>query len=991
MAHGTRTPFRHKTINPPLSPYPQHPSAPPPISPQPMQIYYQNAPPQYLHTSYPVYNVQPTHFQTPPPTQTPNYRNKPSYERRPTKTYTPLAEPIAQLYERLKQAGYVSPIPALRVDVCAKWYDPNKVCAYHSGMKGHTTEVCRALKDKVQMLIDTKTIQLKDPTPNVANNPLPNHQVNMVEAEEAMSTTAQAPLIVQGLAPFEVEVAAPRSPFAVYKASSPIQCDTHAVPWDYNKKETNVEETDVATGVTRSGRIYTSKNLVQGSSSKSKAPVVELEDQSIWKKVKAKEYSVIEQLSKTPSQISILELLQSSETHRDALLKILGEAYVPSNITHGEDKVINKALVDAGSGLNICPLSTLTRPGVDSAKIQTWKMNVRAFDGSQRGTIGEITLDMLIGPVTFPIAFQILDIPSSYNLLLGRPWIHMAGAVPSTHHQCLKFEWDYEEAVVHGEKGHPVYTIEGRENMDGEMYHTVELVGNIELQPWFSQKIIDMMAWFGFKLGKGLGAELQGIVEPIQPVRHSTTFGLGYKYTTEEWLDWRPPRDGYYYPLKKPIPPLYQSFRSADFMGGSIDEISDDLKGLSLTKEEGKVCNVVINEEEKGGPSGSKEAKISVSNWTLTPSRPRRASGKIHYKNVESETIAYNETAQLNINDLEEVEDNEVPEELIKRFEEFEEKPNPNLVETEVVNLGNAEVIQETWVSIHMTKEDKKEHDRAKYFNRSPSTATDPACPPIKQKLRKYKPEMSLKIKEEVSTQLDAGILQVTEYPTWLANVVPMPKKDGKVRVCVDYRDLNKASPKDNFPLPNIHILIDNCAKHETQSFVDCFAGYHQIEMHKDDSEKTAFITPWGIYNYKVMPFGLKNAGAMYMRAMTTLFHDMIHKEIDVYVDDVIIKSKESSNHLEDLRKFFARLHKYNLKLNPAKCVFGVPAGRLLVFIVSRRGIELEPSKIKAIRDLPPPKSKKEDAAVKWTSECQQAFDKIKDYLSNPPVYFSIG
>ena len=254
-------------------------------------------------------------------------------------------------------------------------------------------------------------------------------------------------------------------------------------------------------------------------------------------------------------------------------------------------------------------------------------MNVRAFDGSERGTIGEITLDMLIGHVTFPIAFQILDIPSSYNLLLGRPWIHMAGAVPSTLHQCLKFEWDYEEVVVHGEKGHPVYTIEGRENMDGEMYHTVELVGNIELQPWFSQKIIDMMAWFGFELGKGLGAKLQGIVEPIQPVRHSTTFGLGYKYTTEEWLDWRPPRDGYYYPLKKPIPPLYQSFRSAGFMGDNIDEISDDLKGLSLTKEEGKVCNVVINEEEKGGPSGSKEAKISVSNWTSTPSRPRRASG----------------------------------------------------------------------------------------------------------------------------------------------------------------------------------------------------------------------------------------------------------------------------------------------------------------------------------------------------------------------------
>ncbi|XP_060179912.1 uncharacterized protein LOC132609777 [Lycium barbarum] len=240
---------------------------------------------------------------------------------------------------------------------------------------------------------------------------------------------------------------------------------------------------------------------------------------------------------------------------------------------------------------------------------------------------------------------------------------------------------------------------------------------------------------------------------------------------------------------------------------------------------------------------------------------------------------------------------------------------------------------------------------------------------------------------------------------------------DGKVRVCVDYRDLNKASPKDDFPLPNIHMLIDNCAKHELQSFVDCYAGYHQILMNEEDAEKTAFITPWGVYYYRVMPFGLKNAGATYMRAMTTIFHDMIHKEIEVYVDDIIIKSRKSSDHLTDLRKFFDRLRRYNLKLNPAKCAFGVPAGKLLGFIVSRRGIELDPSKIKTIQELPAPKSRKDvmsflgrlnyisrfiaqstvicepiikllrkDAPTTWTEDCQRAFDKIKEYLSSPPV-----
>ncbi|XP_049372640.1 extensin-like [Solanum verrucosum] len=107
MTQGTRTPYKYRATTPPPSPYPQtpYPSAPPPISPHPMPVYYQNAPLQYQQASYPVYNAQPTYFQTPPPTQTPNYRNRSPYERKPTKNYTPLAKSIAQLYERLKEAG----------------------------------------------------------------------------------------------------------------------------------------------------------------------------------------------------------------------------------------------------------------------------------------------------------------------------------------------------------------------------------------------------------------------------------------------------------------------------------------------------------------------------------------------------------------------------------------------------------------------------------------------------------------------------------------------------------------------------------------------------------------------------------------------------------------------------------------------------------------------------------------------------------------------
>ena len=196
---------------------------------------------------------------------------------------------------------------------------------------------------------------------------------------------------------------------------------------------------------------------------------------------------------------------------------------------------------------------------------------------------------------------------------------------------------------------------------------------------------------------------------------------------------------------------------------------------------------------------------------------------------------------------------------------------------------------------------------------------TNPTMKPVKQKLRRIKLEWTLKIKE-VKKQYNAGFLRVVNYLEWLANVVLVPKKDGKVRVCVDFRDLNKASPKDYFPLPHIDILVDNIARHALLSFMDGFSGYHQIKMALEDMEKTFFITPWWTYYYKVMLFGLKNAGATYQRATTTLLHDLIHKEVEVYVDDMIVKSKDREGHIPALRKFFKRIQFYKLWLNPKKC-----------------------------------------------------------------------
>ena len=142
--------------------------------------------------------------------------------------------------------------------------------------------------------------------------------------------------------------------------------------------------------------------------------------------------------------------------------------------------------------------------------------------------------------------------------------------------------------------------------------------------------------------------------------------------------------------------------------------------------------------------------------------------------------------------------------------------------------------------------------------------------------------------------------------------------------MCVDFSDLNKACPKDDFPLPHIDVIVDSAASSAMYSFMDGFSGYNQIMMAVMDKFKNAFIIEWGTYYYKVMHFGLKNTGATYQRVATALFHDMMHKEVEVYVDDMMVKSETREGHFKALDKFLARLEKYNLRLNPKKmCLWG--------------------------------------------------------------------
>ena len=166
-----------------------------------------------------------------------------------------------------------------------------------------------------------------------------------------------------------------------------------------------------------------------------------------------------------------------------------------------------------------------------------------------------------------------------------------------------------------------------------------------------------------------------------------------------------------------------------------------------------------------------------------------------------------------------------------------------------------------------------------------------PDSKPVRQKFHKMTPGWAEKITEEVKKQLEARFIEVAHYPEWVANIVPVPKKDGRVRMCVDFRDLNKACPKDNFPLPHIDVLVDNVAGSSLFSAVDGYAGYNQIFMADDDKLKTTFVTEFGTFCYHVMPFGLKNAGATYQRMVNEVFKTSLDKNMKVYVDDMMVKS----------------------------------------------------------------------------------------------------
>jgi hypothetical protein len=218
-------------------------------------------------------------------------------------------------------------------------------------------------------------------------------------------------------------------------------------------------------------------------------------------------------------------------------------------------------------------------------------------------------------------------------------------------------------------------------------------------------------------------------------------------------------------------------------------------------------------------------------------------------------------------------------------------------------------------------------------------------------------------VKEEVDQLLQAGFIQPCRCADWVSNIIPVEKKNiGKIQICVDFRNLNRATLKDEYPMPIADLLIISALSNKVISFLNGNKGYNQIFTAKEDVSKTAFcyLGFVGLFEWVVMTFGLKNAGAMYQRAMNLIFHDLLGVLMEVYIDDVVVKSVGFEEHMTDLKLSLKRMKKYGLRLNPLKCAFGVTSGRFLGFIVHERDIQIDPKKIESIGKIGEPVCKKD-------------------------------
>ncbi|PKI49448.1 hypothetical protein CRG98_030180 [Punica granatum] len=861
--------------------------------------------------------------------------------------------------------------------------NPNLRCEYHLGAPGHSHDNCWKLQQKIQEMIEKNEISFNVvKPPNVQANPLLNHgsssgpTINVISicaiGEEEGKKEDHVPFVIEYVLEeatigFTGSGALPTPSVIEVLAREPYQ--DSRVPWTYEGSVGNLEQQMSVMGMTCSGLVYKNPK----ATNKGKTPTVALEAASqaapipakkvteeeakaFMKVIKASEYQVVEQMGKSLAHISLLALLLSSEEHQEALLKVLTAAQVPKEMAPSQiEETISTIFSNAisffydefpseGYGFHghctSSAISTLKQINVHFNRIRPSKTAVRAFDGSQREVNGEIDLLIDIGPCLLSVTFQRLKFIVEDRIIT------------------VKGEEDY---VINKETVVPYISIEDDQNLPFHSFETISVIKDYgEVSPSQADLMVGkFMLQHNYIPGIGLRANGQGITHPIEIEEYKNRRGLSFHLlamrlskhtrvvtsTNSQHTTGRINRG-------IPVPPLSHFFSGPpSIVGGTLDGPYSDSKGAPVSAPD---IYAVTQETPQGVYLRPTQENEELNNWISVSC----------YSAVVADVEGFNKSCR-------------VPE-IKESLQRLEYHQLTSVEPIEEINVGTEEKPHTLKIGTGL---DPTQRARMIYFLEEYQEVfawsyVDMPGLDSSIHLRWQQADLLLCIKEEVVKQINVGFLEVCNYSEWVANIVPVEKKDGRVRVCVDYRDLNMASPKDNFPLPNIDVLVDNTAHYTQFSFMDVFS-----------------------------------------RAMVTLFHDIMHKEIEAYIDDMIAKSREGEDRLVNLKRLFDRLKKYKLRLNLAKCIFRAKSGKLLGFVVSERGIEVDLDKVKAIMELPPPSIVCEvrsflgqlnyiarfianltdkcqplfrllhkNATIEWDDKCQKAFDTVKAYLVQPPV-----
>ncbi|RVW21319.1 Transposon Ty3-G Gag-Pol polyprotein [Vitis vinifera] len=702
-------------------------------------------------------------------------------------------------------------------------------CAYHQG-PGHETDRCTALRHAIQDLIDQGLVHLGQPS--VTTNPLPTHTTHAVpppaggihfldfdETDDHVHMLNPAPFrLVPEAASVQAATSEPLT-FTRYSVQAPyiLIPDVEEVQAPHSDDP----QTPDVQYILRGGRV-----VRQPPPAAAARP---LGDTSSQEEIR---------VDTTTTPEGLIHMMTAG---RATCIVFSDDDLPPEGSDHTRPLYISvgcsgrrvpSVLLDNGSALNVCPLATAIALGYAPSDFGPTTQTVRAYDSTRREVMGTLEIELLIGPATFVAVFQVVVVQSVGDMFIA---------------------------------AEPVLEIS---HTDDDLFltgFTFDEVQTVEIEDFCR----DFVAMSFDRMGAQWCSILCGAC-PIYPAWGWVDVSMDR--ASRGLVDGAAPRDEYIdemlalslSPIEERVHPGLTS--PFDLFGGASDFVDPP---LSFDVLSGFVSRSdIVSDVSSMDLSIFEYLPVSCDIDLSAPSSP---------------------TSQIfDIDDEIAQHDSDDDSSSVSDSDPVDQRVSPAVGDTEIVDFGTADQPRELRIGSDLSTderdsliqllrayldvfawsyEDMPGLDPSIVQHRLPLL---PHARPVKQKLRRLHPRWSLQVKEEIQKQLSVGFLSVVEYPEWLANVVPVPKKDGKVRVCVDFRDLNKASPKDDFPLPHIDMLVDSTAGHSMLSFMDGFSGYSQILMAPEDMEKTSFITEWGTYCYRVMPFGLKNAGAISEAATTS-------------------------------------------------------------------------------------------------------------------------